>query len=280
MTEAIAESVARLPALPLRAYIDRYIGYRFEGFAAGMHRGLPSRHLTFIVSLQDQIDVAALAGSTEPPGSFTGLISGFCPGPAIVRHDGTQVGVCAELSPLGARALLGLPAGALASNVAEPHDIVGRVAVDLPERLASAPSWGLRFDVLDDVLLGWLRERQEPRTEVAYAWRRLIGTSGSVSVQELANETGWSRRHLSQRFRSEVGLSPKMAARMLRFDNARRMLERATRPGLSEVAVVSGYFDQAHLTRDFNDFAGCSPTVWMAEEFPSVQDKLASVAAE
>ncbi len=220
--DAIEETVARRPVLPLRPYIERYIGYRFEGFPAGTHRGLPSRHLTFIISLQDQIDVAALPGATEPPGSFTGILSGFYPGPAIIRHNGTQVGVCAELSPLGARALLGLPAGALASNIGEPCDVVGRGAVDLPDRLASAPSWISRFDVLDDVLMGWLREGREPQPEVVYAWGRLLGTSGAVSVQELAEETGWSRRHLSERFRLEVGLSPKMAGRILRFDRACR----------------------------------------------------------
>ncbi len=141
----IEETIARLPVLPLRPYIERYIGYRFEGFPAGTHRGLPSRHLTFIISLQDQIDVVAVPGATEPPGSFTGVISGFYPGSAIIRHNGTQVGVCAELSPLGARALLGLPAGALASSIAEPRDVVGRSAVDLPDRLASAPS--LEFEI-------------------------------------------------------------------------------------------------------------------------------------
>jgi AraC-like DNA-binding protein len=278
--DVIEETAERLPAASLRPYIDRYIGYRFEGFPAGTHRGLPSRHLTFIISLQDQIEVAALPGATEPPGSFTGVISGFCPGPAIIRHNGTQIGVCAELRPLGARALLGLPAGALASNVAEPSDVVGRDALDLPDRLASAPSWSSRFDVLDEVLTGWLREGREPRPEITYVWRRLLGTSGAVPVQELANETGWSRRHLSERFRSEVGLSPKATARMLRFDKARGLLERTGRPGLSEVAALCGYFDQAHLNRDFNDFAGCSPAVWVAEEFPSVQDNLARAAAE
>ena len=278
--ELIEETAERWPAAPLRPYIDRYIGYRFEGFPAGIHRGLPSRHLTFIISLQDQIEVAALPGTAASPGSFTGVISGFCPGPAIIRHNGTQVGVCVELKPLGARALLGLPAGALASNVAEPHDVVGRNAVNLPDRLASSPSWSSRFDVLDDVLAAWLREGREPRPEVAHAWRRLLSSGGAVPVQELANETGWSRRHLSERFRSEIGMSPKVTARMLRFDRARGLLERARRPGLSEIAALCGYFDQAHLNRDFNDFAGCSPTVWVDEELPSVQDNLARAAAE
>jgi transcriptional regulator GlxA family with amidase domain len=109
---------------------------------------------------------------------------------------------------------------------------------------------------------------------VVFAWRRLVNSDGGIPVRALAEETGWSRRHLASRFRSEIGLAPKEAARVLRFDRARRLLGRHDRPSLVDVANRCGYFDQAHLTRDWRQFAGCSPTVWMAEEFPSVQDKI------
>ncbi len=71
-----------------------------------------------------------------------------------------------------------------------------------------------------------------------------------------------------------------MASRVLRFERARRALERRGRPGLAEVAAECGYFDQPHLTRDFNEFAGCSPAVWISEELPSVQDCLVEAVAE
>ncbi len=51
MTEPAAEWVIGLPAGPLRPYVDRYLGYRLAGFAPGIHRGLPSRHMTFIVGI-------------------------------------------------------------------------------------------------------------------------------------------------------------------------------------------------------------------------------------
>jgi transcriptional regulator GlxA family with amidase domain len=94
-------------------------------------------------------------------------------------------------------------------------------------------------------------------------------------VAELAGETGWSPRHLDNRFRSEIGLTPKAAARVIRFDRARRMLMRRVRdggpPALADLAAAGGYYDQAHLAREFRGLAGCPPSRWLAEEFRNVQ---------
>jgi AraC-like DNA-binding protein len=67
--------------------------------------------------------------------------------------------------------------------------------------------------------------------------------------------------------------------RVLRFDRARRLLGRVDRPGLADVAATCGYYDQAHLTREWNELAGCTPTTWMSEELPSVQDSLVETGA-
>jgi transcriptional regulator GlxA family with amidase domain len=72
---------------------------------------------------------------------------------------------------------------------------------------------------------------------------------------------------------------PKIIGRVLRFDRARHLLGRPTRPGLAAVAAACGYYDQAHLTREFRGFAGMSPTAWLAEQLPSVQDELTAVGA-
>ncbi len=90
---------------------------------------------------------------------------------------------------------------------------------------------------------------------------------------------GWSRRHLSERFRVELGLAPKVAGRVVRFERARRLLERADRPGLADLASACGFYDQAHLNREWRELAGCSPTAWLAEELPSVQDGAVEVGA-
>jgi transcriptional regulator GlxA family with amidase domain len=94
-------------------------------------------------------------------------------------------------------------------------------------------------------------------------------------VAELARETGWSARHLDNRFRAEIGLTPKAAARVIRFDRARRMLMRRVGaggpPALADLAAAGGYYDQAHLAREFRGLAGVPPSRWLAEEFRNVQ---------
>ena len=100
----------------------------------------------------------------------------------------------------------------------------------------------------------------------------MSAAGGSVEIGELAADVGWSRRHLSEKFKAEVGLSPKVAARVLRFERARHLLSMPTRPGLAAVATACGYYDQAHFTREWSELAGCTPTKWIADELPSMQD--------
>jgi transcriptional regulator GlxA family with amidase domain len=95
-----------------------------------------------------------------------------------------------------------------------------------------------------------------------------------VRVSDLAAETGWSGRHLTSRFRAEIGLTPKAAARVIRFSRTRDLLVKRAAGGglrLADLAASCGYFDQAHLAREFNALAGCPPSRWLAEEFRNVQ---------
>ncbi len=109
-------------------------------------------------------------------------------------------------------------------------------------------------------------------SEVREAWRLVVRSGGAIPVAEVAAEVGWSRRQLTRRFSAEFGLSPKLAARVVRFERARRMLELPGRPSFAGVAAACGYYDQPHLNRDFAELAGCPPGEWLAAEVPSVQD--------
>jgi len=86
-----------------------------------------------------------------------------------------------------------------------------------------------------------------------------------LRIENLAREVGWSRRHLAERFRREVGLAPKAAARVIRFERACDRLFVPGRPPLARVAAETGYVDQAHLSRDFRELAGIPATAWLAE---------------
>lgn len=271
MVAELVESVPGVPAPRLRAAVAGYTGYRVIG-PAGTHRGLPSGSLTCIISVEDPVRVTAFPGGTGV-GDYAASVGGLHAAPATIAHDGVQHGLALALTPLGARQLLGMPAAALSAAVVDLGDVLGRaVAHELVERCAATTGWGRRFAVLDEVLGRVLRDVPPVAAEVAHAWRRLAATDGLLAVAALAAEVGWSRRHLGERFRAEIGLTPKVAARVLRFDRARRLLSAPVRPGLAEIAAVAGYADQSHLTREWRDLAGCTPSTWIAEELPPVRD--------
>ena len=274
--ETIAQMVAGRPPPALRPYVSSYTGYRYQGFEPGTHQGLPSRSLTFIVAFDEPLELAAMPDPAQRPGHFVALVSGLHAHAATIRHDGNQHGVQLGITPAGARALLGRPASELATAVVGLDEVWGRRAGELVERLSEAPGWAERFAVIDDVFgraLAAAPRLAEAPDEVAYAWDRLAATAGAAAVTSVAREAGWSRRHLSERFRTEYGLPPKVMARVFRFERARMMLQRPAAPSLARVAAECGYADQAHLTREWRDLAGASPSAWMSSErLPIVQD--------
>lgn len=274
VVEPRVELVAARPRPSLAPFVGGYSGYVLDGQAPGLHRGLPSRHLTLVVTVDGTVDLAGMPDPAQPPASFTALVGGLHAAPALIATPRRQHGVQVALTPLGARALLGLPAGALGPTIVDLATLLGPVADELVERVRGGRTWRERFAALDGVLARAARTARPPAPpapELRRAWARLCATRGAVGVSALADEVGWSRRHLGERFRREFGLSPKAAARVLRFEAAHRLLLAPRRPGLAELAARCGYYDQAHLAREFRGLAGCSPSTRIAEELPNVQ---------
>lgn len=85
-------------------------------------------------------------------------------------------------------------------------------------------------------------------------------STGRVAVTRLAAEVGWTRRHLLTKFREQIGLAPKTAARIIRFQHALQQLRQPLRPPLATIALDSGYHDQPHLNREFRALAGVVPS--------------------
>ena len=290
------------PAEPLRPYVAWYAGYRQRGVPPGRHRGLPSPFLTFIITLDEPLVMLAHPDPSQPPGTFKTLLGGLHSAPALIVHEGAQSGIQVALRPLGTRALLGLPAGELAEIDVPAEVVLSDLCSELRTRVLAATAWPERFAVLDEILtrrMNVVQARPDVAPEVGWAWRRLLTSGGAILVSDLAEQTGWSGRHLASRFREEIGLTPKAAARVIRFNRARHLLARqataaaaaaataaataaaaaaatatatATSPGtggyrLADLAAVCGYFDQAHLAREFRALAGCPPSQWLAEEY-------------
>ncbi|HEX5188457.1 MAG TPA: helix-turn-helix domain-containing protein [Streptosporangiaceae bacterium] len=282
--DPVNESVLRLPAPALRSFIASYSGYRQAGVPPARHAGLPSPYMTVIFTIDEPLTIAAHPDPAQPGGDFATLAGGLHTSPALVTHEGCQSGIQVALSPLGARAVLGLPAGELVSLDVEATEVCGALANEIQQRVQAAATWPERFAVLDQALSAAQADgRREVRAEVGFAWRRLVATGGTIPVAELAEETGWGGRHLRAKFAAELGLTPKAAARVVRFDRARRLLQRRAASGrpleLAALAAHCGYYDQAHMDAEFRALAGSAPTTWLARELRNLQ-AWAAVPAE
>ena len=276
----VDESVFSRPAMPLRPFVAGYTGYRQAGLEPASHTGLPSPFLTLIFTLDEPLTIVAHPDPAQPGGEYGTLAGGLHTAPAMITHAGSQSGIQVYLSPLGAMAIFGCPAGELTSLDVDATQVCGPLAAEVRQRIQAAPTWHARFAVLDQVLTRRLLASQDGgrapvSPEVRLAWRRLLQTSGAVTVSALAAETGWSDRHLRSRFAREVGLTPKAAGRVVRFDRARRLLARRAESGrpldLAALAAHCGYYDQAHLDAEFRSLAGAAPTAWLAAEFRNLQ---------
>ena len=240
--------------------------------APGVHRGLPSTTLTLVLPVGEPLDVG-WAGDRATRAVRWSTVSGLRAHPAEIHHGGHQAGFELALTPAGARALLGVPPVERLRDLLDLDEVAPGLA-DLPERLAATTTPTARLRVVERALLTALARHGEaaPQREVGWALARL--TRGA-RVHDVAAEVGYSRRRLGTLVRDECGVAPKEYQRIARFERSRSVLARNAARGradLAGVASVAGYADQSHLTREWTAMAGCTPTTWLREEFPFLQD--------
>jgi AraC-like DNA-binding protein len=173
-----------------------------------------------------------------------------------------------RLSPLIVRAVLGVGPADLDGAVVSLDDLWGRDAARLAERLDGVAAWPGRFALTEALVARRCAAGPAVEPEVAWAWRRIVAGRGRVRVDGLAAELGWSRRRLWSRFQAQIGLPPKRAARLVRFDRAAHRL--AAGQDAARVAADGGYADQSHLHRDVVAFTGVTPATVATEPFLAV----------
>ncbi|PZG32462.1 AraC family transcriptional regulator [Spongiactinospora gelatinilytica] len=175
-----------------------------------------------------------------------------------------------RLPPQIARAVLGVSPAELDGAVVSLDDLWGREVSEIRERLSDISSWDDRFALLDALLARRYEAGPPVDPEVAFAWHRITGSGGLARVDGLAAEVGWSRKRLWSRFRAQIGLPPKRAAKLVRFDHAVHRL--AAGEDAARVAAEAGYADQPHMHRDVLAFAGATPATVAGEPFLAVDD--------
>jgi AraC-like DNA-binding protein len=247
----------------LRPYITLYCGYK-ELIAAGRRMEVPHPNVVLVIGLGPTlrvVDPRRPADATIERHAFT---AGLHNGAVYTESSEPTHGLQINLTPIGAHLLFRVPMDSLANRVVALDDIFGAEARRLTERLQEASTWARRFDILDDVIGKRVSAARAPNALAVRASQVLRATRGAASIARLARDLECSQRHLIATFREAIGVTPKTYGRIVRFDHAVKQLRRPDGVRWAEIADASGYYDQAHLIRDFHEFAGLTPSEFLA----------------
>ncbi|HEX4212742.1 MAG TPA: helix-turn-helix domain-containing protein [Candidatus Dormibacteraeota bacterium] len=260
---SVWELVHASPEPSLRGVVIGYEGFRHD-VAGALMREHPSALVPVIIDFADGWQVSSPADGYRPQ-RRRGFVAGVHDGTALVEALGPTRGVQVNLTPLGARRLLGVPMHELVNRTFLLRDVLGREVDLLTERLAEGRGWPERFALVDAAIRRRLERAAPLLPEVEWAWGRLERSGGAVPIGRLGEELDWSRKRMAAAFRDQIGLTPKAAARVLRFGALTARLRTAREQGWADLAAELGYYDQAHLVREVRALAGTTPTALRAQ---------------
>jgi AraC-like DNA-binding protein len=257
------------PCEALAPFVGRFNAYAERDTGFVRRRELPSRLATLVFNLGSDLRVEHPLGTHTTFRAGAAFYTGLSAAYAVTETDRAQEGAQVMLTVLGARRLLGFPLAEVGDRLIDPSDLFGAAAREMAERLQETNSPEGRLAILENEMTRRLaRSRAGPPRDLVWALSRLEATSGRIGVSALAQELGCSRKHLTVRFRREFGMAPKLFARVARFDRAVALLRRDRVASLAQLACACGYADQAHLTRDFREFAGGPPAAFLRRKLP------------
>lgn len=249
-----------IPRAPLNEVIEDFWSYEdYEG----EHRRetiLPSGTFEMVFNLrEDEFRIYAVS-DPDTCRRFSGaMISGPYAGSFMsdTAEEAAILGV--HFKPGGAFAVLGLPAGELTNAHVDLRTIWGPAATTLRERLCDTRRPNDRFRLLERTLLKKFLDGPDRHGAVRAGVDVLMRTHGRTKVRDIASAVDLSQRRFIEVFANEIGLTPKLFARVQRFQHAVVSQRTAAKVDMARLAVDCGYFDQSHLIHEFIEFAGLTP---------------------
>jgi AraC-like DNA-binding protein len=275
------------PASPhLRAYVHGYVGTSSTLHIPIRERHLPSLEVPLVVNFGAPHRRLAGVRSEEWTAHDGVWVVGLHRRHQTTTAVGERRFMIVRFTPIGAHLFLGLPMHLLANEAVDLGLIDPVLARMTVNRLATEGGWTERFSAMEALIAARLAGTAIP-TSVAVGWHTLVAADGRVPLGSLASDLGCSHRTMIARFQTFVGFPPKTVARLLRFNRVMRLLDRLSRARADEsvskpyiehpsadrrlvgairwadLAAECGYVDQAHLIKDFQEFAGLTPRAFL-----------------
>ncbi len=247
------------PGPAVAPYVRELCGFWETTSVPMLRREFPESQFVMVIEFGPPLAVYGPYNDMERARHSTGFIAGMHDCFAVTESTGSMRGLQVNFTPLGARLFLGLPLHELFRRVISIDDILGAEGPRLAAQLHDLNDWDARFALVEQVIEARIALARPLSRGVVWAWRQLEATQGMVDIGTLANELEWSHKHLIAQFHDQIGVPPKLAGRILRFEQAIDRLQADTVTSFAELALDCGYYDQAHLARDLREFTGLSP---------------------
>lgn len=257
------------PSATLAPFMRRATAYTVRGAGLSRQRELPNGSAVLVFNLGPELRVEDTGGKLHRFPHPTVFYSGPSNRYIVTETDGAQEGIVLELTLPGARRLLGQPLDMLGDNMIALADLLGARANELLGRIVESPCPAARLALLETAIEARIAEADgHGLRDLEWAWDLQHASGGQVPITELAERVGCSRKHLSVRFDREFGMSPKLLARIMRFDRAIRIVRSGEVTRWADLAAECGFADQAHMAREFAEFAGDPPTALLRRRLP------------
>jgi len=227
---------------------------------------LPDGAVEMIINLGDPQTLCALDDPNKRRVFRRAWISGERLEPILIDEIGYVHLAGIRLRPGGGWPFLGIPMREFSGQVIELEDILGQQISELRDRLGEETRDNARFDLLE----AWLRARQRtsPTRAVNYVLRAIQDSAGSARIGQMAKEIGISHKHLLREFDRCVGLTPKVFSRLCAFQRVIQSVGHRTDVEWADTATECGYYDQAHLIREFRALSGLTPATYLNRRGP------------
>lgn len=262
-------SAVHTPAAPLSTFVSNLWSLS-DAPSHARERIVPSGAFELVINLHEDEFRIYESSESERAQRFSGvMVSGAYRRFFVIdtREHASVMGV--HFKPGGALPFLGHPPGLFSDSHVDLEMLWGARAREIRERLCSAPTLPLRFQILEAALLEWLSRPRRRHGAVRVA---LVELERGTRVGEIVQQVGLSHRRFSELFTAEVGMTPKLYGRVQRFQRASRLARRQSSPDWSRLAAECGYFDQSHLIRDFVAFSGFSPEQFLRHSTQHVKE--------
>ena len=251
------------PAPPLRRYVRYYYQVTEQLLAATELQPVPARSPQIIEFMLGTPYRVQRLGSDDTDEAHRVTVVGAQTHRRLnLLLSGAIDAFTIAFEPGGFSALFSVPADELTNQHFDGRDVFGRALGRLHERLAEVETFEDRKLVSDQFLCERMPQAGDA-TSAIWAARELHHRSGRGMVVDLASAAELSVRQFERRFRHEIGMSPKLYARVVRFEAALRIKAAQPQTHWSEIAQIIGYYDQMHMVHDFNQLSGESPNlIW------------------